>query len=80
MIIFGLILSFISICISFVFLFYKIFFWDSFELGMAPIIVGFFYVGYPSYIIGNIRGIYFCNPYSYARSLPLVVEKERINF
>ena len=26
---FGLILSFISICISFVFLFYKIFFWDS---------------------------------------------------
>ena len=80
MIIFGLFLSFISICISIIFLFYKIFFWNSFELGMAPIIVGFFFMSAIQIIMLGILGEYVSVVLSHTRSLPLVVEKERINF
>ena len=80
MIIFGLILSLVSICISIIFLFYKIFFWDSFELGMAPIIVGFFFMSAVQIILLGILGEYISVTLTHTRSLPLVVEKERINF
>lgn len=80
MIIFGLILSFISICISIIFLFYKIFFWNNFELGMAPIIVGFFFMSAIQIILLGILGEYISVVLTHTRSLPLVVEKERINF
>ncbi len=80
MIIFGLFISFISICISVIFLFYKIFFWNSFELGMAPIIVGFFFLTAIQIILLGILGEYISVVLSHTRSLPLVIEKERINF
>ena len=80
MIIFGLILSFISICISIIFLFYKIFFWNSFDLGMAPIIIGFFFMSAIQIILLGIIGEYISVVLTHTRSLPLVVEKERINF
>ena len=38
----GFFTSIISILISLVFLFRKLFFWDSFDLGIAPLIVGLF--------------------------------------
>ena len=80
MIIFGIISSFISICVSIVFLFYKLFFWNNFELGIAPIVIGFFFMSAVQIILIGILGEYISVTLTHARSLPLVVEKERINF
>ena len=80
MIIFGLILSFISICVSIIFLFYKIFYWNHFELGIAPIVIGFFFMSAIQIILIGILGEYISVTLTHTRSLPLVVEKERINF
>ena len=80
MIIFGTIISLISIFISFVFLFYKLFFWDSFDLGIAPIVIGFFFISAVQILLLGILGEYISVTLTHTRSLPLVIEKERINF
>ncbi len=80
MVIFGAIISVISIFISVIFLFYKLFFWDSFNLGIAPIIIGFFFISAVQILMLGILGEYISVTLSHTRSLPLVVEKERINF
>ena len=38
----GIIASFMSLLVAIVFLFYKILFWSSFEVGIAPLIIGLF--------------------------------------
>ena len=80
MIIFGAIISLISIFISFIFLFYKLFFWDSFDLGIAPIVIGFFFISAVQILLLGILGEYISVTLTHTRSLPLVIEKERINF
>ena len=80
MVIFGAIISAISRFISVIFLFYKLFFWDSFNLGIAPIIIGFFFISAIQILMLGILGEYISVTLSHTRSLPLVVEKERINF
>ena len=80
MIIFGAIISLISIFISFIFLFYKLFFWDSFDLGVAPIVIGFFFISAVQILLLGILGEYISVTLTHTRSLPLVIEKERINF
>jgi polyisoprenyl-phosphate glycosyltransferase len=80
MIIFGLFISIISFIVSMIFLFYKLFFWNSFDLGMAPIIIGFFFISAIQIILLGIVGEYISATLNHTRSLPLVVEKERINF
>lgn len=80
MIIFGLFISVISFVVSIIFLFYKLFFWNSFNLGMAPIIIGFFFISAIQIILLGIVGEYISATLNHTRSLPLVIEKERINF
>ena len=80
MVIFGAIISVISIFISVIFLFYKLFFWDSFNLGIAPIVIGFFFISAVQILLLGILGEYISVTLSHTRSLPLVIEKERINF
>jgi len=80
MIIFGFIISFVSILISIIFFIYKIFFWNSFELGMAPLIIGLFFISAVQMILIGFLGEYVAITLSHIRNMPLVVEKERINF
>ena len=76
----GFFTSIISIFISLVFLFRKIFFWDSFDLGIAPLIVGLFGIASIQIFLLGFIGEYVMNILTQTRKLPLVVEKERINF
>lgn len=80
LILFGFILSLLSILIAISFLFYKLFYWDQFELGLAPIIIGLF--GFNAFIlfITGIIGEYLITILDYSRKFPLVIEKERYNF
>jgi len=77
---FGFILSLISILVAIVFFIYKILFWDSFELGMAPIIIGIFgFGGFQMFLLGLV-GEYILSIFTHTRKIPLVYERERINF
>ena len=80
MIIVGFIVSALSFFVSIIFLFYKLFFWDSFDLGIAPIVIGFFFISSIQIMLLGLVGEYISVTLSHARSLPLVIEKERINF
>ena len=80
MIIFGFVISFISILTSITFLVYKLFFWNSFELGIAPLIIGLFFISAVQMILIGFLGEYIAVTLSHVRNMPLVVEKERINF
>ena len=77
---FGFFCSFLSFFIGIFFLFYKLFFWNSFQLGVAPIVIGtFFGIGIQIFILG-ILGEYINTILSLVRKKPIVVESERVNF
>lgn len=68
-------------CITGIFFFiYKLLFWDSFQLGLAPIILGLFFgISFQILLLGII-GEYVGFTLTQVRKFPLVIEKERINF
>jgi hypothetical protein len=80
MILFGFFLGVVSLLISISFFFYKILFWDSFQLGLAPILIGFFGLTAIQIMIIGLIGEYVSTVLTYSKNLPLVIEKERINF
>ena len=80
MTIFGFLFSFFSILTAIIFFVYKLIYWDSFDLGVAPIIIGLFALGSVQIFILGFIGEYVMNILTQTRKLPLVIEKERINF
>ena len=78
--IFGFILSFLSLSVSIVFFILKIFCWNYFSLGIAPIIIGVFFFSSIQILFLGIIGEYVSVILDYNKNLPLVLEKERINF
>ena len=76
----GFVTSFLSLVVAFVYLVYKLIFWNSFSLGIAPMVIGvFFFASVQLFFIGII-GEYIGTIYTQVLKRPLVVEKERINF
>jgi glycosyltransferase involved in cell wall biosynthesis len=80
MILFGFFFGIISLIAALCFLFYKILYWDSFQLGLAPILIGFFGITSIQIMIIGLIGEYVSTVLNYSKNLPLVIEKERINF
>lgn len=69
-----------SIIVAIIFLILKLLFWNSFPLGIAPVVIGlFFLLGIQLMFIG-ILGEYIGSIHTYIQRRPVVVEKERINF
>jgi hypothetical protein len=63
-----------------VYLTYKILFWNSFQLGQAPLVIGLFFFSSVQLIFIGIIGEYVGNIYTQVLNRPLIIEKERINF
>lgn len=80
MILFGFFFGAASLLIAISFFFYKILFWNSFQLGLAPILIGFFGLTAIQIMIIGLIGEYISIVLTYSKNLPLVIEKERINF
>ena len=80
MVVLGFISSVISLLIGIFYLVYKLFFWKSFVLGLAPIIIGIFIVSSIHITLLGLVGEYIGVILLHQRNLPLVIEKERINF
>jgi polyisoprenyl-phosphate glycosyltransferase len=76
----GFIMAFISLLVAMVYFVAKLVFWDRFTLGMAPLIIGFFFFSSVQLIFLGILGEYIGNIYTQILKRPLVIEKERINF
>jgi glycosyltransferase involved in cell wall biosynthesis len=76
----GFSLSILSFIISIIFLSLKLFFWQSFNLGVAPILIGLFFFSSVQLFFIGLLGEYIASINTRVMSRPLVVEKERINF
>ena len=76
----GFILSVISVTIALFYLIYKLIFWTSFEVGIAPLVIGLFtFASFQLFVLGLV-GEYVGAIYTRVDKKPLVIEKERINF
>jgi len=70
----------LSLIVALAYFVYKLLFWNSFSVGIAPMVIGlFFFASVQLFFIG-IVGEYIGAIYTQVRRRPLVVEKERINF
>lgn len=76
----GFLLSFISLLIAFGYGVAKLLYWDSFTLGMAPLVVGLFFFGSVQLFFIGLLGEYIGAIHRQVMKRPLVVEKERVNF
>ena len=76
----GFFLSFLSLLTAFGFFVAKLFYWDSFQLGTAPILIGIFFFGAIQTFFIGVIGEYIGSIHTQVRNMPLVVELERINF
>ena len=76
----GFTASVISLLIGLIYLFYKLLFWDSFSLGIAPVVIGIFIVSSIQIILLGLVGEYIGIILLHQRNMPLVIEKQRINF
>jgi len=76
----GFVCAVICVLISFFYFLYKLVFWQNFQVGMAPLVIGIFFLGSIQLIFLGIIGEYIGNIQTMALGRPLVFEKERINF
>jgi glycosyltransferase involved in cell wall biosynthesis len=77
---FGFISAFVSFLIGFIYLIYKLLDWQNFSLGLAPVVIGLFFLGSVQLIFLGVMGEYIGAIYTQVMHRPLVIEKERINF
>jgi len=76
----GFFSSFLSLLVAISYLCYKLVFWFSFSVGIAPIVIGLFFFGSVQLLALGIIGEYLGSVHTYVQNRPLVVERERINF
>jgi len=77
---FGLIMALISFIVAIVYFVFKIIFWYSMPMGMAPLVIGFFFFSSVQLFFIGVIGEYIGNIHTQILRRPLVVEKERVNF
>ena len=77
---FGFFSAAVSFAVGIIYLIYKLFYWDSFSLGLAPLVTGMFFLGSVQVFFLGILGEYVGSIHTRILKRPLVVERERINF
>ncbi|MDI1320960.1 MAG: glycosyltransferase family 2 protein [bacterium] len=70
----------LSLLVGFGYLIAKLLFWNTFTAGVAPVMIGIFFIGSVQLIFMGIVGEYVGAVFTYVQNRPLVIEKERINF
>lgn len=76
----GFLLSFISLIVSFTFIVLKLIFWSSFNLGIAPLLVGLFFFSSVQLFFMGLLGEYVISIHTRMMRRPLVIEEARVNF
>jgi glycosyltransferase involved in cell wall biosynthesis len=76
----GFILSILSFVLTIIYFLLKIIFWQNFDIGMAPLLIGLFFFGSIQMFFLGLIGEYIGVIHSRVRDVPSIVESERINF
>ena len=76
----GFIFSALTMIVAFVYFIAKLLFWNQFQAGMAPIVIGMFFLGSIQLFFLGLLGEYILSINRRVMNRPLVVEEKRINF
>jgi glycosyltransferase involved in cell wall biosynthesis len=76
----GFAMSAFSLLVALAYFLYKLLFWNEFQLGVAPVVIGFFFVSSVQLLFIGIVGEYIGSIWTHVRRHPHVFERERINF
>jgi glycosyltransferase involved in cell wall biosynthesis len=76
----GFLLSLLSFVAAIIFFILKIVLWQHFPVGIAPILIGMFFLASVQLFFIGILGEYVLSIHTQTLKRPLVVESERINF
>ena len=76
----GFAVSFLSLGVAMAYLVFKLLYWNSFSLGLAPLEIGLFFFGSVQLFFIGILGEYIGAIHTQVQKRPHVVELERINF
>jgi glycosyltransferase involved in cell wall biosynthesis len=76
----GFAIAALSLAVALFYFIYKLCYWDSFQVGNAPLVIGLFFFSAVQLIFIGILGEYIGAIHTQVRKRPLVMEKERVNF
>ena len=76
----GFFSAIISLLVAVGYFVYKLMYWDTFQAGTAPMVIGVFFFSSVQLFFIGIIGEYIGAIHTQVRKRPLVIEKERINF
>lgn len=76
----GFALAIVNLLVATGYLVYKLICWDSFSVGIAPVVIGLFFFASVQLFFVGIIGEYIGLIHTQVQKRPLVIEKERINF
>jgi dolichol-phosphate mannosyltransferase len=76
----GFIMAIFSFFAGIVYLILKLISWNDFSVGLAPLVVGVFFLLGVILIFIGLLGEYVASIHTYVKKRPIVVEKERVNF
>lgn len=76
----GFLFSFLSFLSGLIYFVYKIIYWELFYIGIAPLIIGVFFIGSIQLFFIGLLGEYILNINTRVMKRPLVIEEKRINF
>jgi len=77
---FGFFSALLSLLVGLGYLVEKLLFWYTFSAGMAPLLIGIFFIGSVQLFFLGVVGEYVGTVFTYVQNRPLVIEKERVNF
>lgn len=76
----GFVVALGSFLVAVAYLIYKLVFWETFSLGIAPLVIGLFFFSSVQLLFIGIIGEYIGAIHTQVLNRPLVIEKERVNF
>lgn len=76
----GFVIGLLSILAAIIFTILKLVFWYSYPIGVAPLVIGIFFLFGMQFLFIGILGEYIGSIHTYVQKRPVVVERERINF
>jgi glycosyltransferase involved in cell wall biosynthesis len=77
---FGFSCAALSLFVAVIYTLYKLLFWRSFSVGIAPVVIGIFFLGSVQLAFIGLLSEYIGAIHTQVMARPLVVERERINF
>jgi len=70
----------LSLLVGFGYLIYKLIFWNSFSVGIAPLVIGLFFFASIQMVAMGMLGEYIGAIHTQVQNRPYAIERERVNF